>query len=91
MIRSIPIKPLGVPLHKFVADVDVVAQNVSNGNLLIKLWNNLYKELTFSENEQCWLIKREMNSFPCEDSWKRLVKGAKEDETNFCTAIPCET
>jgi hypothetical protein len=91
MIRCLPVKPLGVPLHTFMAEVDVIAQNVANGNLLIKIWNNLYKELTFSEDEKCWLVKKEFNNFPKEDEWKRLVKGAKEDETNFCATIPCET
>lgn len=91
MIQSLEIRPLGVPLGKFVAEVDVIAQNVCNGNLVIKLWNNMYKELTFSEDDKCWVAKREMDNLPEDDEWRRLVKGTNEDETNICTTVPCET
>ena len=37
MIKSLCIEPSGVQLHKFMAEVDVVARNSQTDNILIKI------------------------------------------------------
>jgi len=57
MKQAICIKPLGVQLAKFVAEVEVIATNIVTGNILIKAFPKIFKELEFSEIEKCWNIK----------------------------------
>ena len=85
MLKSIYVKPLGVQLRSFQAEVDVVAQDIVSGNLLIKSFGNVFKELRFSEEEECWVIKSEQSKCPPftqESNWRRIVKGMKH-ETNI--------
>jgi len=91
MKQAICVEPMGVQLHKFKAEVDVIAENVKTGNILIKSFPNTFKELKFSCDDSCWKIIAESKVLPpcgVESEWKRIVKGLKEDETNFCTTIP---
>lgn len=92
MLKSLCVKPLGVQLGKFKAEVEVIAQNVVTGNILIKSFNNTFKELTFSDDEECWVIASESKAMPaCDENsqWKRIVKGMN-NETSVCTTIPIE-
>lgn len=82
MLKSIYVKPLGVQLRKFKAEVDVVAQDIVSGNLLIRSFGNIFKELQFSEGEECWVIKSEQSKCPTftqESNWRRIVKGMKNE------------
>jgi hypothetical protein len=93
MKKSLYIKPLGVPLGKFIAEVEVVATNIITGNILIKAFPASFKELEFSDEEKCWNIKNEMLDLPdiSENSdWRRIVKGIK-DETPVCAAVSIQT
>jgi hypothetical protein len=92
MKQSICVEPKGIQLHKFKAEVDVIAENVRTGNILIKSFPNTFKELKFSIDDSCWKIIAESNDLPpfeAESEWKRIVRGLK-DETDFCTTIPIE-
>ncbi len=85
MLKSIYVKPLGVQIRKFQAEVDVVAQDIVSGNLLIKSFGNVFKELQFSEGEKCWVIKSEQSKCPAftqDSNWRRIVKGM-ENEINI--------
>ncbi len=74
MIKSLCMKPSGVQLHKFMAEVDVVARNSQTNNILIKTWNRLYREFSFSEDEKCWIPIQEFHQYPdTEEKWHRLV------------------
>lgn len=92
MLKSLCVKPLGVQLGKFKAEVEVVAQNIVTGNILIKSFNDTFKELTFSNEEDCWVITSESKIMPILDEnsqWKRIVKGI-DNETSVRTTIPIE-
>lgn len=93
MKKALYIKPLGVPLGKFIAEVEVVATNIITGNILIKSFPTSFKELEFSEEEKCWNIKNEMLNLPeiSENSnWRRIVKGVS-NETAVCATVPIQT
>jgi hypothetical protein len=64
MIQKLVIRPDGVPLHKFLAEVDVVAEQQKTKNLLIITWNKIYKELSFSSKENCWIVEKEYQEYP---------------------------
>lgn len=67
-------QPSGVQLHKFKADVDVVARHAQTDNILIKTWNKLYREFSFSQDEECWIPVDEYQEYPeNEKRWLRLV------------------
>jgi len=89
MIQALCIEPVGVQLHKFKAEVDVIAENMKNGNILIKSFPSTFKELKFSDDDLCWKIIKEMRELPRIDidtEWRRIVKGL-ENEAYFCTTI----
>jgi hypothetical protein len=74
MIKSLCIEPSGVHLKKFKAEVDVVARHSQTDNILIKTWNKIYKEFSFSEDKGCWVHVKEFNEYPkSEERWHRLV------------------
>ncbi len=74
MIKLLCMEPSGVQLHKFMAEVDVVARNSQTDNILIKTWNKLYREFSFSEDEKCWMPIQEFNKYPeTEERWRRLI------------------
>lgn len=94
MKKAICVRPLGVQLGKFQAEVDVIATNVVTGNLIIKSFPRSFKELEFSVEEKCWEIKNEMDAPPNIDGdseWRRLTKGIGKDEAPVCTTIPVKT
>lgn len=89
MKQEIRVKPVGVQIRTFKAEVDVIAKNIITGNLIIKSFKDTYKELEFSENEQCWIIKGESQELPTingKTEWRRVVKGVP-DETNIHPTI----
>lgn len=74
MIKSLCMKPSGVQLSKFMAEVDVIARHSQTDNILIKTWNKLYKEFSFSEDEKCWIHVQEFYQYPDnEKRWLKLV------------------
>ena len=74
MIKSLCMEPSGVQLHKFMAEVDVIARHSQTDNILIKTWNRLYREFSFSEDNKCWIPIKEFNKYPeNEERWRRLV------------------
>lgn len=74
MIQSLCVEASGVALHKFMAQVDVVAENIHTGNLLIKMWNQIYKEFSFSDDEGCWVSITEFKQYPSnEKNWKKVL------------------
>jgi hypothetical protein len=67
-------KPSGVQLNKFMAEVDVIARHSQTDNILIKTWNKLYREFSFSDDEKCWIAIQEFYQYPeSEERWLRLV------------------
>ena len=64
MIQKLYIRPSGVPLHKFGAEVNVVAKQIDTNNLLIETWDKIYKEISFSKEEDCWIVKEEYLKYP---------------------------
>ena len=74
MIKSLYMKPSGVQLNKFMAEVDVIARHSQTDNILIRTWNRLYREFSFSEDEKCWIPIQEFNRYPdAEKRWLKLV------------------
>jgi len=75
MIKSLCMKPSGVQLNKFMADVDVIARHSQTDNILIKTWNKLYREFSFSQDEECWIPVEEYREYPkTEGRWLKLVE-----------------
>lgn len=75
MLKSLCVQPLGVQLHKFKAEVDVIAENVQNGNILVRVLRDSFKELQFDDSEQCWIATNQIyNDIPQQDDWKRLIE-----------------
>ena len=74
MIKSLCMEPSGVQLNKFMAEVDVIARNSQTDNILVRTWNKLYREFSFSEDKKCWIPINEFNEYPeNEKRWHRLV------------------
>ncbi len=64
MIKNLRIRPSGVPLHTFGAEVNVVAKQIDTNNLLIEIWDKTFKEISFSKEEDCWIIEKEYKEYP---------------------------
>lgn len=74
MLKSICVQPSGVQLHKFQAELDVIAENVSNGNILVKVFSDMFKELTFDDSTECWVATDNVYHYmPQQEEWKRLI------------------
>lgn len=64
MIQRLLVRPSGVPLHKFGAEVNVVAKHKRTRNILIETWDKRYEELSYSKEEDCWIIEEEYSKYP---------------------------
>lgn len=74
MVKSLCVKPLGVQLRNFQAELDVVAENVATGNILVRIFKNKYRELEYDNQEKCWFsLAEDHENIPDEESWKRLI------------------
>lgn len=72
MKRALCVKPIGIQIGKFKAEVNVVAENISNGHILIQTFNK-FKELIFDESEECWIPQTEYYKMPRGEEWKTIV------------------